>query len=150
MSDLDFITDLRNGDFKVSLTDNPQSVSGNRVLLNRFEITFLTKIKMYFLGDSGAPVIDRYGGNGEDLITSPQVINDPQGIMAKLTIAIEKTVDSMKSDEPNTIPDSEKISGAELINMYIQNGIVFAKIKVDPVEIQSYNYLISDLPVTKR
>ena len=47
MADIDFITDLRET-FQISLTDNPQSITGNRALLNRFEITLLTKRRKYF------------------------------------------------------------------------------------------------------
>jgi len=95
MADIDFITDLTGGMFRVSLTDNPQKVTGNRALLNRFEITFLTKAKIYLMGD-GSYRQDNYGGNGDALVSNPQVINDPNGIVATVSICIERTVSSMR------------------------------------------------------
>jgi hypothetical protein len=148
MADLDFITDLTGGGFKISLTDNPQKVTGNRALLNRFEITFLTKAKAYLLGET--PVIDVFGGNADALITQPQVINNGNAVAAAISMCIDRTVKSMTQDQSESIPDNEKIINAELLNMYIQNDMIFATIKVNPVQTDSYDTLVSNLPVIKR
>lgn len=147
MADLDFITDLTGG-FMVSMTDNPKKVTGNRALLNRFEIIFLTKSKAYLLGET--PVIDNFGGNADVLVTKPQVLNDSNAIIAAISICIDRTVKSMLQDQSESIPDNEKIVSAELLNMYIQNDIIFATIKVNPVQTDSYDVLVSNLPVIKR
>lgn len=151
MADLDFITDLTNG-FQVSLTENPQKVTGNRALLNRFEITFLTRAKYYLLGevDSGDYFFDNYGGNADLLLVKPQVLNDPSGIVAAISVSIEKTVQSMKQTEPSGTPNNEKLDRAELLNMYIQNDIIMATIQVFPVETDTYESLLTNLPVIKR
>ena len=149
MADIDFITDLSNGGFVLSLTGNPQKVTGNRALLNRFEVTFLTKIKRY-LYDGETYVNDNYGGNADVLISNPQVINDPQGIVSTISIAIERTVSSMVQDQGQSIPPNEKISTAKLLNIYIQNDTIMAQIEVFPVEVDTFESLVSNLPVIKR
>jgi len=149
MADFDFITDLRSG-FQVSLTGNPQVVSGNRALLNHFEITFLTQAKVYLLGDNEVTFVDNYGGNADDLVSRPQVLNDPSGIISAISVCIERTVRSMIQDQPENLPNNEKLSGASLLNMYIENETIFAQIQVDPVETDSYEVLIVNLPVIQR
>lgn len=150
MADLDFITDLTNGDFKVSLTENPMKVTGNRALLNRFEIVFLTQAKAYLLGDVEAPVIDNFGGGANLLISRPTVLNDLNAITGAITIAIERTVKSMQRDQPDNTPDNEKLLSAELLNIYIQDGIIMATVKVDPLLVDSYDTLVTNLPIIKR
>jgi len=148
MADIDFITDLTGGDFKISFTNNPQKISGNRALLNRFEIVFLTKAKAYVL-DDGAIYNDNFGGNGDAIIVNSGSTHDINGIIANIIVCIEKTVKSMQSDQ-DFVPDTEKISGAKLLNIYIQSDIIYATIEVIPVEIESYESLITNLPVIKR
>lgn len=149
MADIDFITDLRNG-FEISITDNPQKVTGNRALLNHFEITFLTHAKLYLFGESADPFIDNYGGSADILITRPQVLNDPNGIISAISVCIERTVSSIKQDEPPSLPDTEKLDTAQLLNMYIESGIIFAQIQVEPIETETYDVLVTNLPVIKR
>ena len=147
MADFDFITDLTKG-FRVSLTDNPQKVSGNRALLNRFEITFLTKTKAYIL-DDGTVFVDSYGGNANELIVNATAVNDANGIVSNISVCIERTVLSMQSDQDG-VPDNEKISGANLLDIYIQGDSIYSKIEVIPVETDSYEALVTNLPVIKR
>jgi len=149
MADLDFITDLSEGTFKVSLTRNPQKVSGNRALLNRFEITFLTRSKAYAM-DDGTVYVDNYGGNANDLIANVAVLNNINSISAGISICIERTVKSMQATQSQETPDNERISGAKLLNIYIQDGIIFAIVEVVPVVTDSYEDLITNLPITKR
>jgi len=145
--DIDFITDLRD-QFEIGIGENPQGVEGNRALLNRFEITFLTKTKMYLFG--GKMVVDEYAGDAEKYINRPQVLNDPQSIAGGISVSIDQTVDAMKSDEPPGTPDTEKIESAELINIEIINDIVFAQIQVNPVEVELYSNLLFNLPIIKK
>jgi hypothetical protein len=148
MADIDFITDFTDGTFRVSLDDNPKKVTGNRALLNRFEITFLTKTKTYIMEDESV-YIDNYGGNSNELIINSSAINDANGIAANISICIEKTVASMQSDQDSGIPDNERILKAGLLNIYIQNGSVYATIEVTPVKYDSYEELSVNLPIIK-
>jgi len=145
--DIDFITDLRD-QFKIGIGDNPQGIEGNRALLNRFEITFLTKTKMFLFGDK--MVVDEYAGDAEKYINRPQVLNDPQSIAGGITVSIDQTVAAMQSDEPEGIPDTEKIASAELIDIQIIDDVVFARIQVSPVEVELYQNMVFNLPIIKR
>ena len=149
MADIDFITDLRSG-FEISLTNNPQKVVGNRALLNHFEITFLTQAKIYLMGDDQEGFLDNFGGNASALVTRPQVINDPEGIVSAITICIERTVQSVLQDQPEDLPNTEKLDSAALLNVDVLNGIIYAKIQVIPVETENYASLVTNLPVIKR
>jgi hypothetical protein len=147
MADIDFETDLRGG-FQISLSDNPKSVKGNRALLNRFELTFLTARRRYLLGNNA--VTDTYGGDAEKFVSVPRVLNDTQSISASLSIAIDQTIKSIQEDETANIPDTEKLQGAELVTLDIVSDIVTATIRVHPVELESFEALEFNLPVTRR
>ena len=144
--DIDFTTDLRSG-FDISLTSSPKGVSGNRALLNRFEITFLSKRREYNLG--GSIIQDNYGGDAGKFIGTPRVLNDVQGISAAVSIALDQTVDSIKNDEPINIPDTERLDSAELSSLEIIDDVVTAIIKVNPVEVESYDVLQFNLPIVR-
>ena len=144
--DIDFITDLTNG-FNVSLTTSPQQVSGNRALLNRFELTFLTKRREYNLGDT--PIQDDFGGDARKFIQTPRVLSDTQGISAAISVAIDQTVESLKNDEPEGLLDTEKLDSAELLSLEIISDIVTAVIQVNPVEVETYDILQFNLPITR-
>jgi len=145
--DIDFITDLRNGDFRISLGDNPSGISGNRALLNRFEITFLTKKRQFIVGNQY--VADQFGGDAVKFISRPQVINDIQSIAASLAIAIEQTVKSILEDQQVDIPDTEKLISAELLGVDVINDMVTASIEVIPAEVESYDLIKLNLPITR-
>lgn len=149
MADLDFITDLTKG-FKISLTDTPNKVVGNRALLNRFEIVFLTQAKSYILSSSGEQFVDRFGGNADVLLFSPHAISNPDSLATAISVCIEYTVNSISSSQPERTPKNEKLQGARLLDMYIDNGVVFATVEVTPVETDSYETLVINLPVIKR
>jgi hypothetical protein len=104
LSDIDVITDLTKG-FQVTIGDNPQEVIGNRLLLNIFEITFLTT-KRSFVYD-GEAIKDPYGGDAEQTIGRQSVLADPQSISAAIIIAINETVKNMKLDETASSPLTE-------------------------------------------
>jgi hypothetical protein len=145
--DIDFITDLSNGQFMISLGSNPSGVSGNRALLNRFEITFLTKRKQYIFGD--IYVTDTFGGDASKFINKPQVLNNIKSIAVSLTSAIDQTVDSIINDQPDNLPDTERLSSAELISVDVVGDMVTASIEVMPVEVESYDLIRLNLPITK-
>lgn len=146
MADIDFITDLT-GQFQISLGDNPQAVTGNRALVNRFEITFLTKTRRFRQGTE--LVVDNFGGDADKFINRPQVLNDIQGIAAAVETAVDQTVQSILSDQPPSIPDTEKLDRAELLDVSVVNDVIVASIRVYPVEVEPYTDLMFNLPIIR-
>ena len=146
MSDFDIITDLTQG-FQVTLGENPQEVTGNRLLLNIFEITFLTK-KRYFVYN-GETIKDSYGGDAEQTIGRQGVLVDPQSMSAAIIIAINETVKDMKLDEVQSTPLTERIDKAELLSIDIVGDVVTAQIQVFPVETEKYIDLVWNLPIIR-
>ena len=146
--DIDFITDLSGG-FSISIGDNPIAVSGNRALVNRFEITFLTKTRTFLFGESDI-VVDNFGGNAYKFINKPQVLNNMQSIAAAMAQAVEQTVKSLQRDEPVGLPNTERISGANVVNMSIINDVIHATVQIHPVEAQPGVDLLFNLPIIRR
>lgn len=146
MADIDFVTDLT-GSFAVSLGDNPQKITGNRALLNRFEIVFLTKTRRFLQGQD--IIVDRFGGDAQKFVNKPQVLNDIQGISTSLAIAVDQTVQSIKGDFDELVPDTEKLDSAEIISVDIVDEIVYATIQIFPVEVESYDVLKLNLPIIR-
>jgi len=146
MADIDFITILTNR-FEVSLTDNPRGVTGNRALLNRFEITFLTKRKQFLQGND--VLVDTFGGDIERFVGVPRVLEDTQSIAASLSAVIDNTVESLKNDINNKVPNTERIESAELVEIYNVSGVITAKIRVIPVETENYSVLEFNLPIIR-
>jgi hypothetical protein len=147
MADIDFQTDLSDGTFRITLGDNPISVIGNRALVNKFEITFMTKARTFVLGNTY--VTDNYAGNAQKFINKPQVLNNIQSIATAVSTAVDLTVQCMLDDQNSTIPDTEKLSKAELVSLDVINGMINAVIKITPVVTESYDVLKLNLPITK-
>ena len=147
MSDIDLITDLTQ-DFSVTIGDNPQEVYGNRLLLNIFEITFLTKKRQFVYNKE--VIIDSYGGDAEKIINKQNVFLDSQSLSAALIITINETVKSMQSDETEFTPKTEKIEKAELVSVDIINYTVYATIRIYPMEVEAYADLVWRLPIIKK
>lgn len=144
MADIDF-TRLDSDTFEITITDNPQLVTGNRAMLNRFEITFLTKRRNFLFGNR--EVYDNYGGDAHKFINKPQVLNNPQSISSSLILTIKETVLSMQEDDNETTPDTERVERAELLNVDIVADTVVAKIQVFPVETEGFEDLVFALPL---
>ena len=145
MADIDF-TRAPGDSFQITITNNPQTVTGNRALLNRFQTTFLTK-KRLFLFDGDREIFDNYGGDAFKFIDKPQIASNTQSLASALTLAINETVESMQGDEPDIIPNTEKIAGAELLDIDIQVDSVVASIQILPVETERFGDLIFNLPL---
>ena len=144
--DIDFITDFSSGAFQITLGDNPQSVMGNRKLVNRFEITFLTALRQFVI--DGRAVTDNYGGNAPSFINKPQATNDLQGITASLNVASDQTVQCILAEQQQkNIPDTERLISAELVSVDVIGDTVSATIKINPVTVESYQDLIFNFPV---
>jgi len=147
--DIDFITDLTR-QFSIEIGDSPRGVEGNRALLNRFEITFLTKTRRYLLnGDT--VIVDTFGGDAAHFISRPQVLNDVQGIAAAMSVAIDKTIESLKGDEPAGLPNTEKLDTARLLDITVgDDGFIYAQVEVLPVEKELFDVLKFNLPITRQ
>ncbi len=143
---IDFNTIVRDGTFQIELSN--RSVYGNRALLNRFEICFLTEAKLF--ENKGEYIMDSFAGNAYTYVNSPFVLNDLSSIAGGVSIAIDKTVSSLRSNEDDSVPDTEKIRSAALNNISVENGIVYAAIDVVPLEIEPYSDLKFRLPITKK
>lgn len=146
MADIDFIPDLTTGAFQITLGDNAMAVTGNRALMNRFEITFMTLRKQFVLGDTA--VTDPFGGNAPAFINRPGVINDLNGISASITVAIEQTVESLLADQSANTPATERLKSASLLSVDVIGDVVTASINIIPEEVESYDALIFNLPIT--
>jgi hypothetical protein len=146
--DIDFQTDLSNG-YVIEIGDNPQPVYGNRALLNRFQITFLTSIRRFVM-NSDSVVSDNYGGDAGRFMNKSHILKDIQSISASISIAIDQTVACIKGDEPFNIPDTERIESATLVSIDIIEEMVYAVIEVKPLQIELYEDLKFRLPIVKR
>ena len=146
--DIDFNTDLTN-QFEITLSDNPRKVSGNRALVNRFEITLLTKTRRFLLGDEQV-VADTFGGDADKYINRPHVLNDLQSIAAAVETSMKQTVKSILSDQPDGLPNTEKLNSAELTSVDLNGDTVYAVIRIYPVEIEPFSQLELNLPIIKR
>ena len=145
--DFDLQTTIHSG-FTVSLGQSPKGVTGNRKLVNRFEITFLTNTRVMKEGENY--VFDRYGGNAAEFIDKPQILNDPRNISLGIATAIEQTVKSILSDQAsNSIPNTEKLASASLLGLSVANGVIVASILIVPVETETYDDLVFNLPITR-
>jgi hypothetical protein len=144
MADIDYIINTENG-FEVSLTDNPTAATGNKALSNRFTITFLTNARQYLLGDT--VVLDGYAGDSLKYIGKPQALNNVQSIATSITVAMNKTIDSIKSNQSTVTDPTEKLNTATLQDVYINNGVVYATIEIIPVAYSSSSELYFTLPV---
>jgi hypothetical protein len=144
--DIDFET-IVGSQFGITFGDSPQIVSGNRALLNRFEIVFMTQTRVMIEGD--AVITDNFGGDAFKFIDRPQVLNDIKSISAAIATAVNQTVQSILSDQPNNIPDTEKLQSAVLLGTSVIQGTIFANIQVIPIETQPYVDLMFNLPIIR-
>jgi len=146
MSDIDYIADFSTGSFQITLGNNAQAVTGNRALMNRFEVTFMTGRRQFVL--NGQAVTDPYGGNAPSFINRPSVLNDIKSIAASVTVAIEQTVECILSDQPVNLAPKEKLQSASLVSIDVVGDVVTASIRVVPVEVEAYDALVFNLPIT--
>ena len=114
--DINFVNNISQEDFDITITENPLSATGNKLLANIFEITFLTDT-------SDTALSNGYGGNGLNIIGSNYNSNDTQSTSALVKIALDNTVRAMREDQDETLsPATELLESAEIISIY-QMGI---------------------------
>jgi len=146
--DIDFTTtlDIKNGD--ISIEPGTRSVSGNRALLNQFEITLLTSWRQYFYPDTKQVVEERFGGNVIFGGSSVMNVNNKAEIAAAMTAAIRNAVISIKSDQAGRILlSTERLSSASIESLESYGDRVVAVVNVVPEEIEPESDLKLNLPV---
>lgn len=143
--DIDFTTTVGQN-FSLGISDGGQAVTGNRKLVNRFEITFLSSpVSMLFAGSYES---DNFGGNAISRIGHPRVLNNVQAIAAGAQAAVDATVASLKSDQDGML-DTEKIDYASITSLDIIDGVVQIGINVVPVATEPWSDLQLNLPITR-
>lgn len=132
--DMDFVNNTTDNDFDILISENPLGVTGNKLLANIFEITFLTN-------SSDAVLSNGYGGNGLNIIGNNYNSNDTQSTSALIKIALDNTVRSMREDQDETLsPATELIESAEIISIIQDGDKVDVSIKIIPVEYESASF----------
>jgi len=144
--DIDFNTIERNGQFKIELSN--RAVTGNRLLVNRFEQCFLTELRIFENKDGY--FVEEFGGNAYNYIQQSYVLNELENLSGSISIAIERTITSIKNDEINSMPDTEKLSNATLTDLFEEGGMIYAEIEIVPVVKEPYKDLRFRLPITKK
>ena len=142
--DIDYTINTENG-FEVSLGDVPAPASGNKLLSNRFTITFLTTIRQYLF--DGEVIVDSYGGNALVYVGQPQALNNLQSIASSITVAMNKTIDSIKFSQSTVTDPTERLENATLVSVSVQSDKVYATIQLFPVAYSSTSELYFTLPV---
>lgn len=125
--------------FSVRIDDIPTSVSGNKSLANIFEITFLTNM-------NDALMSYGYAGDGSGTISRSYDPNDLQSIAAAVKVASDNTVSVMQIDQASdsTIPATEKIVAAKVINVNKTVDTVYVSINITPEE---YDNGVTQAPI---
>ena len=144
MPDIDYIRNI-NGGFAISFNENSKKAVGNKALANRFEITFLTSSKKYLLGDT--VVTDDYAGNADKFVGHILSLNNEQSIASSMTLAIDRTVESILENQADVTNPKERLVSAELIDISIEYDTVYAKIELTPEEYENYYPLYYSLPI---
>jgi hypothetical protein len=144
MADIDYITNTDNG-FEISLGDNPNLATGNKFLSNRFTITFLTNVNQYNIGD--ILTTDNYGGDALRYVGQPQALNNIQSIASSITVAMNKTIDSIKNNQDMIKDPTEQLANATLISVDVIADKIYAVIQIFPVAYSSSTELYFTIPI---
>lgn len=140
MADINFSNINDNGEFSIGVDNGSKAVTGNRYLANRFQITFLTKSKLYIYGD-GNKESDGYGGGVQAYAGTERALDNPESVMASMSIAVDKAVDDIKSDQKSSDP-TERIESASVLSVDIAGTTVYSTIKIVPEKMQTINDLL--------
>jgi DNA-dependent RNA polymerase auxiliary subunit epsilon len=119
------------GDFYVEIEENPMSVSGNRLVADIFEMTFMTSLNDSLLSYG-------YGANGINIVKTGYDPNDTQSIASMMKMACDNTVLIMKADQATDqrTPSIEKVSAAYVDEVNKQQDRVYVKIRIVPEEYE--------------
>lgn len=129
--DIHFNNLLDNG-FDVSIEDIPPMATGNQLVANIFEVTFLTNLNASLMTFG-------YGGNGIDIVSRSYDPNDEQSIAAAIKVACDNTVVSMKADQyaDPSMPANEKIASANVMSVNKKQDRVSVSVNIVPEKIDN-------------
>lgn len=145
MADIQMFPSLTEG-YEITMGNSARTISGNAALLNRFQISFFSDT-LTFNGSDGSVLIDAYGGSAMNLVGNPKSISDIRSITVSLAACVSNTVESIKIDTPPDTPGNEKLSSAELGEVTISNGVIYADVFIHPEIIDSEDILRFSIPV---
>ena len=143
--DINFTNRIDSEGFRTEIGVDPTMASGNKLLANIFEITFLTNINESLLANG-------YGGNGINTLGVTINNNDIQSISAMIKIAIDNTVAVMIPDQSqygDLIDPTERIVSADIksIEKISENVSVDINIVPEQYEAASEGTLFVSLPL---
>ena len=121
------------GGFYINIGTNPKVVTGNRLLANIFEVTFMTNMNQSLMSFG-------YGGDGLYTINLGYDPNDLQSLGAIIQIANDNTVATMLQDQAQfglEVPAIERIVSASVDSVTKELDLVTAKIKLVPEEYET-------------
>ena len=148
MSDIDIFSINENG-FEMTTGESESLVSGNRALLNRFQITFFYE-DMNIVSDTGETIYDEYGGRAFSMIGSPRALRNTSSITASITAAMNNTAESIKLNTDETALNTERLDRVELDSVLAVGDTVTAVINVYPVELETLDVPSFNIPITSR
>jgi len=141
--DIDLNYTVDDGLYERNLGDTYNTITGNRALLNRFQITMFSEGNSY-VDNNGNVVTDDFGGRFMSMIGDKNSLTNTQGMIVSMTAVIDNTVKSLKSDELN-LPNTEKIDSASIKELQKDGDKISVIIDVTPVEVEyginNYFYL---------
>lgn len=129
MIDIDI---TNNDDGTIDIFESNNAVLGNRALVNRFQIVFLTNSTSVFYSDSKSPKTDQQGGDASKFIGTPHALATPASIAASMIIAIERTVKVIKTNQSKVRNAESRLAGASLVSIDIVDGMIYGVIDIAP------------------
>jgi hypothetical protein len=135
--------------YNISFGDSHGIVSGNKLLVNRFQITLFDE-GMFFETSDGEKIEDDFGGRIIGLIGTPKTLSDIGSIKASLYAAVKNTVDSIKSDEEDEGDGTEMLEDATVESVSVVKDVVVAVIRIKPVKIDGSSNLYINIPIVGR
>ena len=130
--DINFDNVRVGGEFSIKIDDIPIAATGNKLLANIFEITFLTNLNDSLMSYG-------HGGDGVGTVSKSYDPNDLQSIAAAVKVARDNTVTAMQIDQSfdPSIPATEKIVSAKVISVKKSGDMTTVAIDILPEEFDS-------------
>lgn len=145
--DIDYHTIINTANKSVSIGLGDRAVSGNRQLLNQFEVVFLTSWKQYYIPETRSVEKYMFGGNFIKM-SGLLSVNNPQSVLSAVSVAVKNTVSSIKGEQSGlNLDPTEKLQSADVKNLSVHGDIVTCDIQVVPEQVESPGDLLLNLPV---
>ena len=149
MSDINIFPTNVDGDFTVSIGTTASECSGNKALLNRFQIIFFDE-GLNFQAEDGTVISDDFGGRAKSILgTGRSLVNDDV-VRAAMVVTIKNTVSSLIGSTDDATPATERLKSATLAGVEVVGDIVTAVIEVIPEELDSSTIPEFKLPLIGR